>query len=183
MNEISMFSEIANAFSNITAYSPTQSITGNASSAMLALLGGTAFKLVFSFITELILNWQSHSLELARTNVQHQIEKETADRHERMLRLQKELNIEIVNVEIPKSATEIDNDNLKNIFDSITKPTGFKKVDAWNSVIRPGLASICILIWLGSIIKNGFVLSPWDLDLIGATLGIFIGSRITHTGR
>jgi hypothetical protein len=148
-------------------------------SALVSLLGGTAFKLMITYAMDQFKSWQEHKFEMARMELQDKIEEAQAMRQIKIIEAQKNFGLKTIDVEV----------ETQNIADyqaavaSVRDPTGFKWIDAWNSTIRPGLATFCVVIWGLHLAKNGFVLGEWDLDLIGATLGIFIGSRISHTGR
>ena len=50
-------------------------------------------------------------------------------------------------------------------------------LDIWNGSIRPALASMAMAIVVFEVLQNGFVLSDWDRELVGAILGIYVADR------
>jgi hypothetical protein len=152
-------------------------------SAVYSFLGGTAFRLLLTFITERIQYWQEFKFETERLKLQNQIENDQAKRHIEILEAQKKAGIQLVEAEISKESNLADITNFQFVVKDATKPTGFIELDFWNSAIRPALATICTIVWIISLIIRGWILTPWDLELIAAVLGIFVGSRISHTGR
>lgn len=154
-----------------------------AGSALASFLGATAFRLALSFGMDRFKDWQEHRFEMERIKVQDKIEQNIHDRNLQSLRVQKLLGVLEIAVHKEYDQSVEDSARFDQAVASVTKPTGVKWLDTLNSVIRPELAQVCILVWGISIIVRGFVLTPWDLELISATLGVFVGSRITHTGR
>lgn len=156
----------------------------NSMSAIMSLLGGTAFRLVLGFIFELLRDWQSHRFEVERMRVMSETEDHKHKRDVELAKLHKELGIEVVGIEREGHAmTEASLADVRSAMDLVSKPSGNKVIDIWNSAVRPGLATFCITVWGLYLYQKGWVLGPWDLELIAATLGIFIGSRISSTGR
>lgn len=148
-------------------------------SALISLLGGTAFKLVITYVMDQFKAWQEHKFEIALMKLQNKIETDQAERQIRIIEAQKNFGLKTIDVEIEQQSMA----DFQAAVASVQQPTGFVWLDAWNSTIRPGLATFCVIVWGLHLAKNGFALGEWDLDLIGGTLGIFIGSRISHTGR
>lgn len=148
-------------------------------SALTALLGGTAFRLGISFLMERYKEYQDHKLETERMRLQDSIEEAQALRHLKLLEGQKNLGV----TQTPVESSKEDFSSFQLLSKEVTKPTGFTWLDMWNSAVRPALATFCIVVWGAHIYSNNWVLGAWDLELISATLGIFIGSRISGTGR
>lgn len=153
------------------------------SSAVLALLGGTAFRLVLSFTMDRVKEYQDHRFEMQSIKLQDHIEESRSNRHMKILQIQKDLGLEQVGMEIDRSDSLQNMVNFQEAVADVKKPTGFLYLDMLNSSIRPGLAIFCIVIWGLHLYHKNWILSSWDLELIAATLGIFIGSRIASTGK
>lgn len=152
-------------------------------SALVSFLGGTAFRLGITALLDRFKDYQEYKFELGRIELQSNLEQKKYLREIELLKAQKEAGIEFVSREVQNAGGISDLVNFSNAAASVRKPTGFRNLDIWNSSIRPTLATFCIIIWGISLAKKGFILGPWDLELIAATLGIFIGSRISSTGK
>lgn len=150
-------------------------------SAVVALLGGTGFRLLLGYAMDRLKDWQDHSFEIARMKLDQLNEAAKSKAHIEVLEAQKRLGITTIGVEKPTVSFE-DLNFIRQVED-VRKPTGFKWLDMWNSAIRPILATVCIALWVSFLWTKGWILGDWDLELIAATLGIFIGSRISHTGK
>jgi len=153
------------------------------SSALFSFLGATSVRL---FLTHIIDHWktrQEHDYELARIKVQDQVEQNVHDRNLQALRVQKELGVLEVATGKAHELVVLDNARFDEAVADIKKPTKWEFLDKYNSFIRPALATFCILAWGISLHHRGWILSTWDLELISATLGVFVGSRIHSTGR
>lgn len=153
------------------------------SSALYSLLGGTAFRLILTFVMERYKDWQEFKIEKARIELQNKLENDQAERHVKMLTAQKLAGVSVIHAEKEVVADIVDTKSFDLAVKNLNKPTGFKELDAWNSAIRPTLATLCIILWVLALAKRDWLLTPWDLELISAVLGIFIGSRISSTGK
>lgn len=153
------------------------------SSALTALLGGTFFRLGLGFAMDRLKDWQEYRFELGRMRLQEELEESNSKRQLRLLEAQKELGLQTVEVERDNASMDFNMEQFRQARDELRRPTGFKALDAWNSAIRPALATFCIIVWGIYLGQRGWVLGPWDLELIAATLGLFIGSRISSTGK
>ena len=60
---------------------------------------------------------------------------------------------------------------------AVGRSTGIKFLDIWNGSIRPALATLAMLVIVFEIVQNGFILSDWDRELVGAILGIYVADR------
>jgi hypothetical protein len=65
----------------------------------------------------------------------------------------------------------------KAVASALNTPTGIFLVDLWNGVIRPSAASIALFLWVRALNEQGWHMSPWDQELVGAILGFFFAHR------
>lgn len=146
-------------------------------SGLLSFLGGSAFRLIWGEISSYFTRKQEHAQELDRMKLQSALEKERHDRDLERIKLQADLGVKEVKVvgdiAIQKSEVEA---WLQAVRD-VGKQTGIKILDIWNGSIRPLLATLAIAVVVAEIIRNGFVLSDWDRELVGAILGIYVADR------
>ncbi|MEI4572929.1 hypothetical protein, partial [Klebsiella pneumoniae] len=68
-------------------------------------------------------------------------------------------------------------DAWKQAVMDVGKTTGIWFIDLWNGCIRPLLATVALAVVLFEVIKNGFALSDWDRELVGAILGVYVADR------
>lgn len=151
-------------------------------SASTAFLGGTAFRLFLTFAMDRYQASQEHRFELDRMKAQDLVDQKIHDRNLQAIRVQKELGVVEVPVQRVHEFELINHEDFRAAHKETREPSGFKFVDIANQAIRPALAILCMGIWLAKVASGNWHLSPWDLELIAATLGVFVGSRIHHKG-
>ena len=94
-----------------------------------------------------------------------------------MIRLQNDLGVKVIQA---KRDVDLDRTEVAawaGLVDSTARITGIRFIDVWNGIIRPLLATLAISFITAEIIRNGFILSDWDRELVGAILGIYIADR------
>jgi hypothetical protein len=144
---------------------------------ILSFLGGNAFRLIFGEIMAFINKKQDHALEIERMKMQGQLDAEQHARHQEAIRTQAELGVKVIQVQRDADLDRIDASAWAEAVASVGKQTGIKFLDIWNGSIRPLLATLAILVVVFEIMRNGFVLSDWDKELVGAILGIYVADR------
>jgi hypothetical protein len=152
-------------------------------SALLTFLGSAAFRLLISFFMDRLKDWQEYGFEQGRIRLQAELEALAAKRELESLAMQKDLGIDVIRAERSNELYLEDLTSFNKATDNVYKETGHWTLDIWNSSVRPLLACTCIAAWVFHIIMNNGTLNAWDLELISATLGVFVGTRITQTGR
>lgn len=145
--------------------------------ALLSFLGGNAFRLIFGEIVAFLNKKQDHALEIERMRLQGQLEAEQHARNLEAIRVQSDLGVKTIEVQRDADLAHIDASAWAAAVADVGKQTGIKFLDIWNGSIRPLLATIAIGVVLFEIIRNGFVLSDWDRELVGAILGIYVADR------
>lgn len=146
-------------------------------SAILAFLGGNAFRLIFGEIVAYFNKKQEHALEVERMRLQGELDAAQHGRNMESLRLQADLGVKTIQVQRDADLDRIDASAWAAAVADVGRQTGIKFLDIWNGSIRPLLATIAIGVVLFEIIKNGFVLTDWDRELVGAILGIYVADR------
>lgn len=151
--------------------------------ALVTLLGSATARLFLGHLFDYLTKWQDNKNEIARMRAQADLE---AAQHERNLsaqRLQAELGVKVIEAQTTEHRAAAEDDAFLEAVKSVGLKTGIAIIDGWNGSIRPLLATICITLWVSSLWQRGFVLDDWDRGLVAAVLGIFIGGRISATGR
>jgi hypothetical protein len=148
----------------------------------ISLLLGTAFRLGFPAIIDYFKTKQEAENEEKLVRLSDEMESKRHSRDIEMMKAQRDAGVEVLPVPSERLEFLTDDAHFTSATASVYAPSRFKIVDFINSMIRPGLAAFCIVVWGISLWHRNYVLSPWDVELIGVTLGVFIGSRIKSTG-
>ncbi|VDO06515.1 unnamed protein product [Brugia timori] len=145
--------------------------------AAASMGGGNAFRLIFGEIVAYLNKKQDHQLELERLKIQDDIESAQHVRTMESLKLQNDLGIKVIQVQRDADLDRIDGTAWSQAVADVGKQTGILFLDYWNGSVRPLLATLAILVVVAEVVRNGFILSDWDKELVGAILGIYVADR------
>jgi hypothetical protein len=151
--------------------------------AIIGLLGGATARLVLGQLFDFVNRWQESKNQIAMMQAQAQIDAAKSQQQISLLQLQSSLGIKEIEAQVDAHSAATDDDSFLQAVKNTAVTVGVKWVDAWNSMIRPTLATVCIGLWCWSLWERKFVMTDWDLNMISTALGIFIGGRIHATGR
>lgn len=151
--------------------------------ALIAFLGSAGLRLALGHMFEALTKWQDQRDERARLELQGQLDAAAHLRNLESLRLQSDLGIKVIEAQSAAHVSQAEAEAFTETVKATREKTGIQLVDAWNGIIRPMLATICIGLWIASLIGRGWKLDDWDRALMSATLGLFVGGRIQATGR
>lgn len=146
-------------------------------SALLSFLGGSAFRMIWGEISAYMTAKQSHGFELERMRLQDMLDDKTHSRQLEAVELQHKLGVEVIRVAEEAALSKIDAEAFKQAAADVGKPTGIRFLDLWNGSVRPLLATLAIGMVVFEVARNGFDLSEWDRELIGAILGMYVADR------
>lgn len=146
-------------------------------SALISFLGGNAFRMLFGEVTAFLSKTQDHKLEMERLRLQAEIDAAQHARNLEAIRVQNDLGVKVIEVQRDADLDRIDASAWAQAVADVGKQTGIKFLDYWNGAVRPLLATLAILVVVAQIASNGFVLSDWDRELVGAILGIYVADR------
>lgn len=144
---------------------------------VLSFLGGNAFRLIFGEVMAFINKKQDHALEIERMKLQADLDAAQHDRNMVAIKLQSDLGVKVIQVQRDADLDRIDANAWADAVAAVGRQTGIKFLDIWNGSIRPLLATLAILIVVFEVVNNGFVLSDWNKELVGAILGIYVADR------
>lgn len=145
--------------------------------ALLSFLGGNAFRLIFGEVVAFLNKKQDHALEVERLRLQGELDAAQHARNLEAIRVQNELGVKVIQVQRDADLDRIDAGAWAAAVADVGRQTGLKLLDYWNGSVRPLLATLAILVVVAEIVRNGFVLSDWDRELVGAILGIYVADR------
>jgi len=120
---------------------------------------------------------QEHALEMERMKVQGDLEAAQHARNLESIRVQADLGVKTIQVQAEADLARTDAAAWADAVTAVGRSTGIKFLDIWNGSVRPLLATISIAVVLFEVMKNGFILSEWDKELVSAILGIYVADR------
>lgn len=150
--------------------------------ALLTFLGGTAMRVFLGHMFDFITKWQDNKNELARMRLQNELDQSQFERQQQAIRLQADMGIKVIEAQTVSHVTKADSDAFVEAVRATGQRVGVVFIDAWNGCVRPFLATVCIILWIASMAKAGWVLTEWDQSVISLALGVFIGGRIHAKG-
>lgn len=145
--------------------------------AILSFLGGNAFRLIFGEVAAYFTKRQEHAQEVERMKLQGEIDAAQHARNLESLRLQSELGVKVIEAQRDADIDRFDVSAWAQAVADVGKKTGIRFLDLWNGSIRPALATLAMAVVLFEVCKNGFILTDWDRELVGAILGIYVADR------
>jgi len=146
-------------------------------SALISFLGGSAFRMIWGEVSSYFTRKQEHALEMERMKVQGDLEAAQHARNLESIRVQADLGVKTIQVQAEADLARTDAAAWADAVTAVGRSTGIKFLDIWNGSVRPLLATISIAVVLFEVMKNGFILSEWDKELVSAILGIYVADR------
>lgn len=152
-------------------------------SAILSFLGGSAFRMIWGELSSWISKKLEHQQEMERLQQQEVFAAAQHARNLEAVRLQAEMGIKTVQVQAQAALDQLDAQTFLEGVKATAVRTGVRGVDAWNAVIRPGVASWGVLMltlealgWLAAL-GGGAELAEGTRSVIYAALGLFLADR------
>lgn len=146
-------------------------------SALLSFLGGSAFRLIWAELSGWIQERRDHKHELERMRLQEELDAKQHARNLEAIRLQHDLGVKVIEVKATADMGRQELDAWAKAIEAAGRPTGIYVVDLWNGIIRPLAASIAIVLWVAALNEQGWKMTEWDKELVGAILGFFFATR------
>lgn len=144
---------------------------------ILSFLGGSAFRMLWGEVSSWLTARQEHGFEIERMKLQGDLDAAQFARSQQAIKLQADLGVQTIRVQSDAELGKIDADSFGRAVDLTGKASGIKWVDAWNGVIRPALATECMLLVTLHFWRHGWALDDNGWALVGAALGIFVADR------
>jgi hypothetical protein len=145
--------------------------------ALFSFLGGNAFRLIFGEVVAYLNKKQDHELELERMKMQGELDAAQHQRNQEAIKLQAELGVKVIEAQRDATVSQLETDAWLAAVKDVGRQTGIKFLDIWNGSVRPLLATLAILVVVAEIVRNGFVLTDWDKELVAAILGLYVADR------
>ncbi len=145
-------------------------------SALISFLGGSVFRMLWGEISAWLTKAQDHKHELDTMHLQAELDRGQHERNMESIRVQAELGVKTIQVQAEAAISELETQGWLEAVKGTTKTTGIRWVDAWNAMIRPGVASwAVVMMTLGEL--HLMTLSENTLAITGAALGIYLADR------
>jgi hypothetical protein len=119
---------------------------------------------------------QDHKHELDRMHLQAELDRGQHERNMAAIKIQAELGVKTIQVQAEAAIGELEAQGWLEAVKGTTKTVGIAWVDAWNAVIRPGVATWAVLMMTAGELGL-MLLSDNTLAVTGAALGIYLADR------
>jgi hypothetical protein len=144
---------------------------------LLPLLGGATFRAVMGQAVQWVQARQDHRSEMEMMRLQAELDDRRAAREAEAIRLQHSLGVQTIRVQGETDLALEEARAFSALQAHAAKPSGIRWVDAWNASVRPAFASICLVLWVGALVSQGFQLTEWDRAVMGVVIGFFFADR------
>ena len=146
-------------------------------SAIISFFGGSVFRMIWGEVSTWLTAGQDHKHEIERLRLQGEMDGAAHARSMESIRVQAELGVQTIRVQGEADLSRIDAGVFGQAVELTGKQTGYAFVDIWNGVIRPALATECMLLWSLHLYRHNWTLDDQGWSLVGAALGIFVADR------
>lgn len=145
-------------------------------SALLSFLGGTAFRMIWGEVSAFFTAKQEHKQEVERMRLQAELAAQQHAREMESIKVQADLGIKLVRVQAEADVSRLETEGWLEAVKAVGRPIGIRWVDAWNAVIRPGVATWSVVML--SVSEFGaFEISATTESVCFAALGIYLADR------
>lgn len=145
--------------------------------AIFSFLGGSAFRMIWGEYVAWKNKKLDHEQEMARMQLQAELDDKAHQRTQDALRLQAQLGIQTIEAKAEADVSTVEAEAFNTAMSESFKPSGVKLVDVWNGIIRPTAASLALYLWFRKLDGQNFTMTDWDYTLVGTILGFFFASR------
>lgn len=144
---------------------------------ILGFFGGSVFRMLWGEISSFLTARQDHAHEMDRMRLQGELDAAQFQRNQDAIRVQADLGVRTIQVQAEANLAPIDASIFGKAVELTGKLTGFAIPDIWNAIIRPMLATECMILWSLHLYRHNWVLDDQGWALVGAALGIFVADR------
>ncbi len=144
--------------------------------AILSFLGGSTLRMVWGEVSAYLTRKQDHQHEVERMRLQADLDAGQHARTLSSLRLQGELGVKTIEVQSEGAVDQLEAQGWLEAVKSTGRATGVRWVDAWNSAIRPGVATWGIVMLTAEAMRL-LVVTDGTASVVYAFLGIFAADR------
>lgn len=145
-------------------------------SALVSFLGGSIFRMIWGEVSSWLTKRQDHSQEIDRMRLQADLDAAQHARNMEAIRVQASLGVKTIQVQAESAIGQIEAEGWLEAVKATGRAIGIGWVDAWNAVIRPGVATWAVIMMTLSEFAV-FALSDNAMAVCSAALGIYLADR------
>lgn len=145
-------------------------------SAVLSFLGGSAFRMIWGEVAAWLNKKQDHAHELERMRAQAEFEAAAHARQMESIKLQAELGVKVIRAQAEAKISEIETEAWLEAVKATGRKVGVAWVDAWNALIRPGVATWAVAM-LSLEAFAVIILTEGAASVCFAALGLYLADR------
>lgn len=145
-------------------------------SALMSFLGGSVFRMIWGEISAAVTRRQEHRHEIERMRLQADLEAAAHARQLEAVRIQAELGVQMIRVQGEAETARIEAEGWLEAVRATGRSIGVAWVDAWNAIIRPGVATWAVgMLTLSEL--GVFTITETTASVCFAALGIYLADR------
>lgn len=153
-------------------------------SALFSFLGSAAFRWLLGEVLGMVKAREERNAEIAMLQIQHNLDREREEWRRQSVREAAEQGVKLVEAQSVAAQSQASDAMMLEAIRQIGVPSGIKWLDAWNGGIRPFLATVSILVLVGSVLFPAHVVITGLFgEIVAGVLGLYVGGRINSTGR
>lgn len=170
--------------SGTTAFAMLKREVTDMLSGIISFLGGSAFRMIWGEVSKFIEGRQNHKYEIERLKLEEAMATQRHKRELEMLRLSSELGVREVQIKGDLDIQKEDAAAFREAMTNANRSSGVHWVDAWNGIIRPAFATVCLGLWVLSLSQRNWTMTPFDIELFACIVGFFFADRaLTRRGK
>lgn len=153
-------------------------------SALLSFLGSAAARWLLGEVLAVWRQREDRRSEIAMMELQHRLDAERAQWQRQAVADAAAQGVRLVEAQSVAAQAQASDAMMLEAMRQIGQPSGVKWVDAWNASIRPGLATVSVLLLAGNAVWPDVVVVTGLLgEIVAGVLGLYVGGRVQATGR
>jgi hypothetical protein len=146
-------------------------------SALLSFLGGSVFRMIWGELSAWLNKRQDHQHEIERLRLQADLDERAHQRRMESVRFEAEQQVKVIRVQADAAVGQLEAEGWLEAVKATGRSVGVAWVDAWNAVIRPGVATWGVAMLTLAEIGAITALSEGTQSVIFAALGIYLADR------
>ena len=153
-------------------------------SALLSFLGSAAARWLLGEVLAVWRQREDRRSEIAMMELQHRLDAERAQWQRQAVADAAAQGVKLVEAQAVAAQAQASDAMMLEAMRQLGQPSGVRWVDAWNASIRPGLATVSVLLLAGNAVWPDVVVVTGLLgEIVAGVLGLYVGGRVQATGR
>ena len=153
-------------------------------SALLSFLGSAAARWLLGEVLAIWRQREDRRSEIAMLELQHRLDAERAQWQRQAVADAAAQGVKLVEAQAVAAQAQASDAMMLEAMRQLGQPSGVRWVDGWNAAIRPGLATVSVLLLVGNAVwPDGVIITGLLGEIVAGVLGLYVGGRIQATGR